>query len=64
LLKIGEKMKMFAMCPACNKLHNTDDRQDRFKCDHVEFLTYLRQNRREAYGTEILKKVLTVKGYI
>jgi hypothetical protein len=44
LLEIGGKTKMFAVCPACNKLHNTDDRQDGFKCDHVEFPTHPRQN--------------------
>jgi Transposase family tnp2 len=65
LLEIGGQTKMFAVCPDCNKLHNTENnRQDGFKCDHVEFPTHPMQNRREACGTEILKKVLTVKGYI
>ncbi|PKY56713.1 hypothetical protein RhiirA4_428451 [Rhizophagus irregularis] len=72
-LEIKKKSKTYAVCPECNKLYNianitpsdqSDSEFNGFRCDHVEFPNHTMRNQRESCGTELLKRVPVVNGYI
>ena len=67
LLGLGKQDKAYAVCPDCNTLYKVSEilqQNTEYKCTHVEFPNHPRQNRRQPCGTQLMKWIPIVKGYI